>query len=462
MIVFLSLMPQCSAMAQSICELVIDNANPVGNLRPLHGVNDGPLHAGDTLDLSAEFRELGIPLTRLHDCHWPTADVVDIHVVFPNFAADPSDPASYDFRRTDDYIQSIVDVGSQIVFRLGESIEHSKRKYNVHPPTDVDQWGAICLGIVRHYNDGWANGFHHKIRYWEIWNEPENRPAMWTGDDEDYYRLYAATARLLKSNFPDLSVGGPAAGYAGVLQGQRLEPSPFVRGFLERCRRELLPLDFFSWHTYTNNPQELQDRAYAVRQLLDESGFQHTESHLNEWNYLPDNDWSPMMAHDARARQAWFERQHGSEGAAFTCASLILLQDAPLDAANFYSAATHGFGMFNEYGVPHKNFYALKAFQQLLATPARLKVEGQLPLGVAVIAGTDERRSRYSILVSNTTLERQVLSIRLSHPVERRLAIELLRLDAAHDLVAEAIDQTLPLALDLPASSVAIVRFSEE
>ncbi|MEO8269911.1 MAG: hypothetical protein ABI557_09325, partial [Aureliella sp.] len=373
-----------------------------------------------------------------------------------------NDPANYDFRRTDDYIQSSVDVGSQIVFRLGESIEHSKRKLHVHPPVDMDQWSAICLGIVRHYNSGWANGFHHNIRYWEIWNEPENRPAMWTGDDEDYYGMYVTTARLLKSHFPDVSIGGPAVGYAGELRGRQIEPTPFVREFLARCRRESLPLDFFSWHTYTNNPWELGDRARAVRRLLDESGFPNTESHLNEWNYLPDNDWSPMMVQSPQARQAWFERLHGSEGAAFTAASLLVLQDAPLDAANFYSAATHGFGMFNEYGLPYKNYYALKAFQHLLTTPSRLRVEGDLPHGVALIAGTDEHQSRYNILASNTSLEPQLLSLRLSRSDQHQFTIQLRRLDAQHDLVDEVVAQTFPIELRLPASSVVLVQISQE
>ena len=144
------------------------------------------------MDLTAYHRELGIPYTRLHDCHWPNPDVVDFHAVFPNPGADPERADSYDFRRTDDYLQAIVNAGSRIVYRLGESIEHSRRKYYVNPPQDYERWAGICCGIIRHYNEGWAEGFRHDIRHWEIWNEPENRPAMWTGNDEDYFRLYAA------------------------------------------------------------------------------------------------------------------------------------------------------------------------------------------------------------------------------------------------------------------------------
>src|SRR5204863_6401342 len=137
------------------------------------------------------------------------------------------------------------------------------------------------------YNEGWANGFHMAIPYWEIWNEPENRPAMWSGSDEDYLRLYKTAARRIKAAYPKLKVGGPAVGFSGQFKNGQFEPSAFVLAFLEMCRREAVPLDFFSWHCYTSDPSELARRSHAIRRLLDSQGFNSTESHLNEWNYLP-------------------------------------------------------------------------------------------------------------------------------------------------------------------------------
>ena len=124
-----------------------------------------------------------------------------------------------------------------------ESIEHAPVKRFVHPPADCARWAAVCLGIVRHYNEGWANGSRYGIRYWEIWNEPENRPAMWSGTDEDYFRLYRAAAQTLKQAYPDLKIGGPALGYSGRMEGGSFTPSEFVTNFLAMCRRENLPLE---------------------------------------------------------------------------------------------------------------------------------------------------------------------------------------------------------------------------
>ncbi len=109
-------------------QLEVNCAKPLGQIRPLHGGNCGPIHFGNLIDLSDYFREIGFPLIRLHDCHWPNVNVVDIHTIFRNLSADPENAESYDFRRTDDYLQSIVATGCGIVYRLGESIEHTKRQ----------------------------------------------------------------------------------------------------------------------------------------------------------------------------------------------------------------------------------------------------------------------------------------------------------------------------------------------
>jgi hypothetical protein len=418
-------------------ELVIDGSRTISPIRPLHGVNCGPVTQGGTLDLSPSFRQIAPPLVRLHDCHWPNPDVVDVHVVFPDPRADPGRPESYDFARTDEYLRSILAVRSGIVFRLGESIEHEKVKRHVHPPADTARWADVCLGIIRHYNEGWAHGFRHNIKYWEIWNEPDNRPAMWTGTDEDYFRLYRTAAKAIKKRFPHIMVGGPGLGNTGQMKGDRLDPAPFLRRFLDHCRKDAAPLDFFSWHVYTNDPQELVRRARAVRHLLDEAGFRRTESHLNEWNYLPDNDWTPMLSSDARARQHWFEEIGGPAGAAFSAGALLLLQDAPLDAANYYSADAHGFGLFNGHGVPHKSFFALKAFKALADTAQRLPVRGSLPDGVAAGAGLNRDRTEIIVLLSKFAGPSGSVAITPSNlPWEGATQFEVSVLDAERDLTS--------------------------
>jgi xylan 1,4-beta-xylosidase len=380
----------------------VDFTRHVGDIRPLHGINKGPIAVGGTLDLTARHRELGIPFVRLHDCQWPYPDVVDIHAIFRNADADAARAGSYDFALTDDYLAAVHKTGAKIIYRLGESIEHGAVKRFVHPPENPAQWAEVCRGIIRHYNDGWANGYRYDIRYWEIWNEPENRPAMWTGNDAQYFDLYRIAADGLKKTFPQLKIGGPAVGFSGTIKNGRFEASQFVTNFLNICRSENVPLDFFSWHCYTDDPSELVLRARAIRELLDSYGFQKTESHLNEWNYLPGNSWTPLSK-DAPAEQR--ERFHkaltGPAGAAFIAASLIALQDAPVDVCNLFHGETGLFGLFNEQGAPYANFEALRSFSILATLGKRVKLTALLPNKMAALAATDPATQESAILIAN-------------------------------------------------------------
>lgn len=465
--------PQAAAAAVSATEAdgrtaadeaVVDCSRPGGTIRPLHGVNNGPLNYGETVDLSAYYRQAGFPLARLHDSEWPSGDLVDMHAVFPDLRADPNRPESYRFARSDDYVRPIIDAGVGVVYRLGESIETTRRKHHVAPPADYDKWAAACIGIIRHYNEGWANGFRHNIRYWEIWNEPENRPAMWTGTDEDYYRLYATAARRIKARFGDVMVGGPSAGEIGRLAGERLEPTPFIAGFLGYCAKHAAPLDFFSWHTYCDDPSLYVAKARAVRKLLDDRGFAKAEIHLNEWNYLPRNDWKPLgLAGQGAGRQEWFQEIGGPAGAAFLACTLVYLQDSPVTVANYYSGDINQFGLFTRHGVPNKTFHAMRAFRMLLDAPLRVEASGARPGESAVCAGLNRDRTGLTVLAANYRSRQRELDLLVRDiPWRGPVRWEVLRLDAKEDLrpvrAGTSEDRPLRLKVDWEAPCVLLIR----
>ena len=99
-------------------------------------------------------------------------------------------------------IQAIRESGAEVYYRIGRSFGANR-----NPPADFDKFADVVRHIAMHYNQGWANGFHDNIRYWEFWNEPE---LFWTGTPEQFYSLYDKTARALKSVDPALKVGGDA------------------------------------------------------------------------------------------------------------------------------------------------------------------------------------------------------------------------------------------------------------
>lgn len=413
-------------------ELRIDCAKEIGTIRPLHGINGGPVENQGLIDLSAYHSQIKVPLTRLHDCNWPVSDSVDIHTIFPNFNADPSLPANYDFTRTDAYIKSVLATGSGIVYRLGENIEHGPDKRRSRPPADAGKWAQICIGIISHYNDGWANGRHDNIRYWEIWNEPENRPNCWSGTDEDYFKLYAVASKAIKARFPEIRIGGPAVGNTGRVEKGVFAPSEFTTKFIDYCKHESLPLDFFSWHIYTDDPRDVLVEAKGVRDLLDRAGLNKVESHLNEWNYLPEKDWGPVVKDgQGEKRENFYARAGGPEGASFVACVLEGLQDVPIDAANFFSGNSQSFGLFNVHGVPKKPFYAFKAFASLLETPVRLQTKGGVAGRLGVCAGTNGDHSEIRVMLSNFSNRADKSNLILEHlPWEGASQYEMIVVDA--------------------------------
>jgi len=433
--------------------LAVDFTTSSGTIRPLHGVNNGPVNFGGNIDLSPYHTEIAVPHARLHDCHKPNPDVVDVPCIFPVPDADPERPENYTFLKTDDYLQAIVDVGAEIIYRLGTSIENSKRKYHTHPPADYDRWASVCVHIIRHYNDCWANGFKHGIRHWEIWNEPNIGDCMWTGSDEEYFELYGVVARAIKAHDPNLKVGGPGlAGYGGTFRDK----------FLAYCRDERLPLDFFSWHAYCADPAALAEYAADVRAALDEHGFGAAESHLNEWHYFS-ADWGTLRADPYYARET-FTHINGPTGAAFAASALVLLQDAPLDVANYYTGDTARWGLFDPYGIPNKTYYAFKAFKQLLDTPNRVACRThEPPPGLTVAAGVAEDGSHATLLLSNFADDGCTVDVQLLDTSWR--AAEMFAVDAAHDLDSissgSLAADSPSLVVECPAQAVRVVRLTK-
>ncbi|MBO5652819.1 MAG: hypothetical protein J6S44_01225, partial [Clostridia bacterium] len=148
--------------------------------------------------------------------------------------------------------------GVEPYYRLGVTIENAGavKQLWVKPPEDMEKWASVCEHIVRHYNEGWADGFHYGITYWEIWGEPDNPPYLWTFEKEEYFRLYATTAKLLKEKHPSIKVG--AYGCTGFYRIWKENPEmtpmeqyrvDFFHEFFDYVTKEKAPIDFFSWHS---------------------------------------------------------------------------------------------------------------------------------------------------------------------------------------------------------------------
>ena len=370
-----------------MANITIDLLKPTGGtIKPMHSVNNGPVYkfaADQRITNLHHFQNAGIPFARTHDASFCATyggeHVVDVHAIFPDFDADPTDPSCYDFALTDDYLRVIELGGSKVFYRLGSKIEHWRKKYGTLPPKDFHKWAVICEHIIRHYTEGWADGFRMDIEYWEVWNEPDLDPddsthkRCWGGTKLEFFRLYDIAAKHLKKCFPHLKIGGPALAH----------DLKWAEDFLAQLTA---PLDFFSWHIYAAEPVSITQKAEKVRALLDKYGFTATESILNEWNYVrgwEGEDWAYSL-----------HTEKGLKGAAFLAATMLACQKVPLDNLMFYDARPGSMNsLFSTDFVAEclKGYYPFPMFNKLYTLKQEVSAETDSPFLYACAAGGPEK-----------------------------------------------------------------------
>ena len=388
-----------------------------GRMAPLHQAGQPPLPLSEIGWGEKMFHylpEAGIRYSRLHDTGgaYGGGKFVDITNLFRDFGADVDDPKSYDFTFTDLLLEKMATNGIAPFFRLGETIEnhaHIKR-YRTFVPADKQKWARICEHVVRHYNEGWANGYHHNIEYWEIWNEPDYSPeswnSMWSGTPEDFYDLYEVTATHLKKCFPKIKVGGyGSCGFWAITSEEKAKREgkdertaerraqeehhvTFFRNFLRRVKAKNIPFDFFTFHSYSPVDDILRQVEWICDTMKAE-GFGDVEINLDEWLPAP---WGRKVL--GSARQA-AEVAAVLAGASRTRLGMAMIYDARCgigDYSPLFNCLTYR---------PHPAYSVLKFYDVLYRAGARAPVAEDRANGFYATAATDGRGKGW-MLLSNT------------------------------------------------------------
>jgi len=432
--------------------LKFDFSNKGGTFKTLNATNGGPLYrrySNDQFRSNFEdYKAARIPYSRNHDSNI-SADIYggpyahDITAIFPNFDADPTDPASYDFACTDESILSTLDAGTETFFRLGQSIEHQIKKHGTVPPKDFHKWAVICEHIIRHYNEGWADGLHLNIQYWEIWNEPDldeddcPNKRTWGGTQAQFYDLYEITAKHLKGCFPNLKIGGPALAF-------RLE---WGEDFLKNMQKRNVPIDFFSWHMYTTHPTDVAELAEKIHGFLVKYGYGDAESILNEWNYV--RGWTDKFVYS-------LVTIHGIKGAAFIMACMSVAQASPVDMLMYYDTRPSTFcGAFDFYTYrPLKGYYPLKWYGMFYDMDAEIKRENEVD-SMYSLCGCDKDGKILSVITYYSE-EEDMPDKEIAVDFGKDGKYEIYLLDADHD--GELIKTTSDLKFNLKVQSCVLIK----
>lgn len=375
------------------------------DLRALLSANTGPFPASSAgvPDLSG-YKDFGFGLIRTHDFYGP----LDMPSLYPDFSKDPKQQSSYVFTSavgkslddkvnwsSDTVFSALQAAGYEPYFRIGDSYS------NVNPPsgdTERANWAGAAVEVLRHYREGQWSGFKSAFNYVEIGNEPDNatfwpKPATL----QDFLKLYDLTAKNLRAAFPTLKIGGP-----GFTQGicQSSSGQTWLSAFLDYVKANSTPLDFLSWHIYSNSPDDVATCAKTVRAALDAKGLSNVQSHLSEWNTDAEN--KSLGTGEPVALRA------NGRAAAIDTATWIRLQESSVDQAFFYRAGDPAGGPLSFYGLVDgsaklkKPALAFKLWKTVSAYGQRLTTSTAGSSTDLYAMGAGDGKGGYALLVANT------------------------------------------------------------
>jgi hypothetical protein len=266
---------------------------------------------------------------------------------------------TYRWDKLDTVLQGVRAMGKEALICLSYmpetlSITGSSR---VMPPASYDEWAALVTATVKHVNiDRNAQGAPG-VRYWEVWNEPDQW-GFWQAPYPEYLHLYDVTVQAALAGDPTIKLGGPSVSYFST---------DHLGEFLEHERWQVqmgLParVDFLSWHSYGKAPEEVAADIRHIRKILEGYPQFSPEIFITEFNVLQGG------AGDTSANGYTDTVQ----GAIAFLSSIESMQREGLDRAFLFElkdgrGATSywgRWGILTNDGQPKPIYYALKAFQK--------------------------------------------------------------------------------------------------
>ena len=221
------------------------------------------------------------------------------------------------------------------------------------------------------------------------------------------------------------------------------------RDFLLEMQKREVPIDFFSWHIYTNSVPHVIGRAKSVKEAMIESGYGDAESILNEWNYV--QGWTGTDFTYS------IEQIIGLKGAAFTLSTMALSQKSDLiDMLMYYDARPSAFnGMFDFYTLRKlKGYYPFLWYGMFYDLECEVRSEAD-PEDIYTLCGVDKDGKTLSVVsyyINDDVAEDKEITLDFG----RNGKYEVYYLDNDHDpTVAEIVDK---LEFKLPRCASVLIK----
>jgi len=317
----------------------------------------------------------------------------------------------YDWSKLDPYMDSLAQTGANVVAAITIKPKplFPKLDQNIWQPNNPAEWQQLIAALVKRYSVD-----KPIVTYWEIGNETdigENGGCPYLiPDPAQYAEYYKMTIEPILKTFPKAKVGGPAVANAS---------SDYIARFVDACAKQKLPLDFISWHLYSDDVDSHAQFVLKYRKIVDQFLGKRPEMLVTEWNKGFDPISVEEIAFDPRR-------------AAIAASAIIAMLDAGLDWSFYYhlqdqvaympefqpffqnpdimyhhwNEVPHRFGLFGVGQEPRPQYFVY----QLLSRMGNQRLR----------ADSDQKDLR--ILASRGDSSTALMLVNLGHPSQDRLA----------------------------------------
>ncbi len=328
------------------------------------------LRNGWQRQLSRIQQEIGFSYIRFHGIFH---DDMMVYTELPNGSV------AYNWHYVDELFDFLLSVGIRPFVELGFMPTDLRSgsatcfwwKGNITPPKSDVAWTSLVSEFIVHCMHRY--GEEEVLQwYFEVWNEPNLYEYFWHATQEEYFHLYAITAKTIKNIHPSLRVGGPAT--SNFAQGE----APWMRDFLDFCAQETIPLDFITSHPYPNHwpldpetgkrrvayrdPDATSKDTLWLKELIQASAFKEAEIHITEWNssFVP---WD--VVHDTAFMGPFIVQNAVKSLGNVHSLGFWTFTDIFEETRAGDDVFHGGFGMMSYRGIPKPSFYAYAFLSRL-------------------------------------------------------------------------------------------------
>lgn len=345
------------------------------------GQSDEPIW----IERTAEIRGLRVKLIRIF--------LVELFDFLPEHG-------HYNFDKLDTFVDMVLKSGAKPLMDL--TFKPKLLYPNIDPkvmyPNDWKEWEDLLYHMVKHYKDR-GNG----IQYWEVGDEceiGEDSGVPYECTPENFAVYYQHTVEAIRRADPDAKVGGPTAASAYT---------PVLSYLVDFADKNHVPLDFVSWHVYSNEPGHFRKTMVYIKDLLAKHPSIHPETFLDEWN--DSLDQPPL---DPRFQPCFIaEIAYAMKDVGIDYMGYYQIRDYQLEAERFarfmtprgtqgldraWNRAVQVDGLFDYQNEIRPSYFAFKLLSRLTGQRLRFDTGDETVHG---LAAWDEKLGLYNVLIWN-------------------------------------------------------------